>query len=83
LGGWVSGLGLGVTLFVTAYLIINTTFMLYDDEGYLLAVGLEGGRSWIPWMLTFSVQFCGGALERRSGKQLEHVCRYIIRLVRR
>lgn len=40
-------LGMGVVLFVTAYLHINTTFMLYDDEGYLLLTlrnFLEGGR---------------------------------------
>jgi len=29
-------LALSVALFVTAYLLINTTFMMYDDEGYLL-----------------------------------------------
>ena len=29
-------LSLGVALLVTAYLLINTTFMFYDDEGYLL-----------------------------------------------
>ena len=27
---------LGVALLVSAYLLINTTFMIYDDEGYLL-----------------------------------------------
>ena len=30
------GLVLGVALLATAYLLINTTFMFYDDEGYLL-----------------------------------------------
>jgi hypothetical protein len=28
--------GLGATLVVTAYLLVNTTFMPYDDEGYML-----------------------------------------------
>ncbi|MDB6166783.1 MAG: hypothetical protein JWQ83_1923 [Lacunisphaera sp.] len=30
------GAGLGGALLLTAYLLINTTFMIYDDEGYLL-----------------------------------------------
>lgn len=33
IAGWS---GLGVVLAVTAYLLINTTFMPYDDEGYVL-----------------------------------------------
>lgn len=39
--------GLGIVLIVTAYLLINTTFMLYDDEGYILLTNqnfLGGGR---------------------------------------
>ncbi len=44
---WSLWLGLGAALFGTAYLFINTTFMLYDDEGYLLLTlrnFLAGGR---------------------------------------
>jgi hypothetical protein len=35
-GQLVLWLGLALGLMVTAYLLINTTFMLYDDEGYVL-----------------------------------------------
>ncbi|MEY3775585.1 MAG: hypothetical protein RLZZ129_2365 [Verrucomicrobiota bacterium] len=44
LGPW---LALAAAMFATAYLIINTTFMLYDDEGYVLLSlrdYLAGGR---------------------------------------
>ena len=33
---WALAAGLGVALLATAYLLVNTTFMFYDDEGYLL-----------------------------------------------
>lgn len=36
LGQWAIAAGLGVALLATAYLLVNTTFMFYDDEGYLL-----------------------------------------------
>src|SRR5689334_12876044 len=38
---------MGACLLATAYLLINTTFMFYDDEGYLLLTYrnfIEGGR---------------------------------------
>ncbi len=40
-------LGLGAVLLAAAYLLINTTFMLYDDEGYVLLTYrnfIAGGR---------------------------------------
>ena len=46
--GWlIVWVALGLVLLVTAYLLINTTFMLYDDEGYVLLTYknfIAGGR---------------------------------------
>lgn len=75
--------GLGAVLAVIGYLLINTTFMLYDDEGYVLQTTRDflGGHrlydevfsQYGPWPFVYqqlAAKLAGGTLTHTLGRGL-------------